>query len=265
MQKINKTKKINKIGYAVEKNLLNKNSLKQIKISIFHLLKKFLSKKHYLKNSLDEQLSYLRKNNKSKFGILFDSLQTLAINYEVLSNPKVLKKVAKLLNTIPSCITLTDVALRLDPPNDERNSLGWHQDSSYFRQNENGSNGLVLWTPVVYITKNMGRLEFLKDSHTLGPLRIKKKIFKQKKKSSQREINSKKLNNFKNILNYDLKLGDSLLMNMDMVHRSGKNYSKKFRISLIGRYHNMISKDFNSGLNIYKYTNKTINKEIHGR
>ena len=181
MQKINKTKKINKIGYAVEKNLLNKNSLKQIKISIFHLLKKFLSKKHYLKNSLDEQLSYLRKNNKSKFGILFDSLQTLAINYEVLSNPKVLKKVAKLLNTIPSCITLTDVELRLDPPNDERNSLGWHQDSSYFRQNENVSNGLVLWTPVVYITKNMGRLEFLKDSHTLGPLRIKKKISKQKK------------------------------------------------------------------------------------
>ena len=108
-------------------------------------------------------------------------MQTLAINYEVLSNPKVLKKVAKLLNTIPSCITLTDVALRLDPPNDERNSLGWHQDSSYFRQNENGSNGLVLWTPVVYITKNMGRLEFLKDSHTLGPLRIKKKISKQKK------------------------------------------------------------------------------------
>ena len=66
-------------------------------------------------------------------------------------------------------------------------------------------------------------------------------------------------------MKYDLKLGDSLLMNMDMVHRSGKNYSKKFRISLIGRYHNMISKDFNSGLNIYKYTNKTINKQIHGQ
>ena len=44
-----------------------------------------------------------------------------------------------------------------------------------------------------------------------------------------------------------------------------KNNSKKFRISLIGRYHNMSTNDFNSGLNVYKYTNKQINKEVYGQ
>ena len=53
-------------------------------------------------------------------------------------------------------------------------------------------------------------------------------------------------------------------MNLDMVHRSGKNISNKFRITLLGRYHNSKSNDFNPGLNLYKYANKNINKKIHG-
>ena len=255
-------KSFSKKGYLVTKNLINKSKVNLVKRSIKLLLAKHI--KNPKSNNFDEQLLYLRKSNKEKFGLLFDSLQTLAINYEILSDTKVLKKVATLLKVNVSSITLTDVALRLDPPKDDRNSLGWHQDSSYFRQNDNGSNGVVLWTPVVLISANMGRLEFLKDSHRLGSLKIKKRIQKAKNKSSKRDIDQNKLTKFTKILKYDLNIGDSLLMNMDMVHRSGANLSKKFRISLIGRYHNMISKDFNSGLNIYRYSNKKLQKEVHG-
>ena len=247
-----------KKGYLIEENLLQKNKLHLIKSSIKTLLVKCLKKKDRASKSIDEQLIYLRNSNKSKFGILFDSLQTLTINYKILTSTKVLNKIARILNVDVSSITLTDVALRLDPPIDEKNSLGWHQDSSYFRQNDKGVNGAVLWAPVTYITKEMGLLEFLKDSHKIGSLKTKRNKF------LKRDINSKKLQNFKKILKYDLKLGDALIMNMDMVHRSGKNNSKQYRISLIGRYHNMSSNDFNSGLNIYKYTNQKINKETHG-
>ena len=51
---------------------------------------------------------------------------------------------------------------------------------------------------------------------------------------------------------------------MDMVHRSSKNLSNKNRISLIGRFHNTVSGDFNSGLNLFKYSDKRLNKEVHG-
>ena len=219
---------------------------------------KYIKKTNIRNKSIDEQLTYLRKKNKNKFGIMFDSLQTLAINYKILTSTKILKRVANLLNVDVASITLTDVALRLDPPIDEKNSLGWHQDSSYFRQNDKGINGTVVWMPVTYITKEMGWLEFLEGSHKIGSLNIKRN------KLLKRDINNKRLSNLKKILKYDLKLGDALLMNMDMVHRSGKNNSKKFRISLIGRYHNMSTNDFNSGLNVYKYTNQKINKETHG-
>ena len=43
-----------------------------------------------------------------------------------------------------------------------------------------------------------------------------------------------------------------------------KDNSKKFRMSAICRYHNMASKDFEPGLNIYRYSNKKINKKVHG-
>jgi ectoine hydroxylase-related dioxygenase (phytanoyl-CoA dioxygenase family) len=258
MKKNNIINKYTKNGYLIQKNLIEKNRLHLIISSIKSLLLKYIKKTVRKNKSIDEQLIYLRKINKSKFGILFDSLQTLAINYKILTSTKVLNKIASLLNVDVASITLTDVALRLDPPIDQKNSLGWHQDSSYFRQNDKGLNGAVLWTPVTYITEEMGWLEFLKDSHKMGSLKIKRN------KSSKRVINNKKMKNFKKILKCDLKLGDALLMNMDMVHRSGKNNSNKFRISLIGRYHNMSSSDFNSGLNVYKYTNQKINKETHG-
>ena len=51
---------------------------------------------------------------------------------------------------------------------------------------------------------------------------------------------------------------------MDTVYRSGENFSKIFKMSSICRYNKTNSKDFNPGLNIYKYGDKTLNKEVHG-
>ena len=53
-------------------------------------------------------------------------------------------------------------------------------------------------------------------------------------------------------------------MNMNLVHRSGENFSDKFRITLLARYHRTLTKTFNSGLNVYRYSNKKLNKEVHG-
>ena len=61
-----------------------------------------------------------------------------------------------------------------------------------------------------------------------------------------------------------MNLGDVLLMNMDLIHRSGENISKNFRFSSLCRYHKILSKDFNSGLNIYRYSDKKLNKTVHG-
>ncbi len=110
----------------------------------------------------------------------------------------------------------------------------------------------------------MGPLEILTKSHRLGSLNIRKKKITDKFSSAKRDIDEKYLKNYKHITKRELNIGDGLITNLDLIHRSGKNQSKMFRMSLIGRYHNMLMKDFNSGLNKYIYTNKRLNKEVHG-
>ena len=74
---------------------------------------------------------------------------------------------------------MTDVGIRLDAPKDNRNALEWHQDSSYYRQNESGKNGVVVWSPLIQdITLEMGPLEFLRRSQNIGTLMTPKKKVK---------------------------------------------------------------------------------------
>ena len=62
----------------------------------------------------------------------------------------------------------------------------------------------------------------------------------------------------------NVNVGDALIINLDMVHRSGINSSQKVRVTFLSRFHNMMASDFNPGLNIYKYSDKKLNFDIHG-
>jgi len=249
-----------KHGYVVLRSIINKSLLKDLR----NIIKKiFYKNSKYKKKNFHKDLFKFRDTKKEKFGYFFDTLQTLSINYQILTQSKILSTTNKLLKKSKNCISLTDIALRVDPPKDDRNSLKWHQDSSYFRQNNYGFNGVVVWLPVFEVNKKTGTICLLEQSHKIGPQNIKRKKAK-KNFSSQRNIDERLLKNFRKVEPTSIKLGDAILMNMDMVHKSSNNLSKKNRISLIGRYHNTISGDFNSGLNIFRYSNKNFDKEVHG-
>ena len=256
-----------KEGYLYIKDAFKKKDLKNLENSIILSLKKILKQKKIFikKNNFNNQLAELRNKNPKIFAEYFDTLQTMSLIYSLLARKEILNLMQKLLGVSKVYITLTDVSIRLDAPNDERNKLGWHQDSSYYRQNTSGKNGIVLWTPLInQIKKEIGPLQFLKNSFHLGPLNIKKKKKNTKFGSKKRNISKNLLNKYTQIFEPEMNRGDILLLNLDMVHRSGNNLSNKFRISMIGRYHNSLSKDFNSGINFYRFTNKILQKEVHG-
>lgn len=251
-------------GYIIVRNFFDKNEIHQLKKIIFDNFK-YINKIEKLNyKSFDKKLIIFRKKNKEKFGTFFDSLQTIGLGYSILTKKKFLTFISSLLETKNNSLTFTDMSLRLDPPYDERNSLGWHQDSSYFRQNNFGKNGAVVWIPLSNLNLESGPLELLRFSNRLGPLNIKKKKSKSKQHSSKRDIDPKLLEGYDEIIRENLKIGDAIITDLDLVHRSGKNLSNKFRMSLIGRYHKLLSRDFNSGLNKYLYTDKKLNREVHG-
>jgi ectoine hydroxylase-related dioxygenase (phytanoyl-CoA dioxygenase family) len=204
----------------------------------------------------------LRKKNRKKFAYFFDTLQTSSALINFWTNSKILKIIEKIMKCNKAFISATDLLLRMDSPVDERNKLDWHQDSAYFKQNKYGYNGLNCWTTLTRLTYDMGPLEILEKSHKVGCLKVKKKR-NNKFGSLQRKISEKITNKFI-LKKFEMNPGDVLFMDMDTMHRSGSNLSKIFRFSSICRYHNMSANDFNPGLNIYRYSDKKLNKEIHG-
>lgn len=276
MNKI-KTSKLNKKdlnfykkdGFLYIKNFFDKKFIKEVNKSIISSLDEFLKKKNihnsFKKYNLNEKLFKFRKSYPTLFAEYFETLQTIANIYPPLVSKKVLLIMEQLLGVSSDFITLTSVAIRLDAPNDSRNALEWHQDSSYYRQNNSGKNGVVVWSPLIHNTSlDMGPIEFLRKSQKIGTLMTSKKDSKNKLFSKKISITQNKIKNYlKNMTCTDVKQGDVLLMNLDMVHRSGINISDKFRITLLGRYHNSKSKDYNAGLNIYRYFDRGINKKVH--
>lgn len=72
------------------------------------------------------------------------------------------------------------------------------------------------------------------------------------------------LGKFRSIKFDNRKKGDAIIMNMNMIHRSGNNISYQFRITLIRRYLRTLIKSFNRQPSLYKYSNKILNRKIHG-
>ncbi|MDA7770146.1 phytanoyl-CoA dioxygenase family protein [Candidatus Pelagibacter sp.] len=256
-----------KKGYLVVRNVLNKRDFLNIERLIYSAASKYINFKKKKINGLNdlkfnEELINLRKKNKKKFSAFFDTLQTSIATYQFWTHNKILHIVKKILQCNLESISVTDLLIRLDSPIDKRNKLEWHQDSAYFRQNNDGANGLNCWTPLTDLIMKMGPLEFLENSHKIGRIKVKK-VSSGKFKSIQRKIPENLIKNFK-IKKFELKLGDFIFLNMNTVHRSGENISKVFRTSTICRYHKTNTKDFNPGLNVYKYSDKTLNKEVHG-
>lgn len=253
-------------GFILVKGVFNKKDFLNLNKTIIETAKKFLStttKINFINDKFfNLKLIKLRKTKPKKFAKFFDTLQTSVSLINFWTNNKIIPLVEKIMLCKKEAISATDMLLRVDSPIDERNNLDWHQDSSYFKQNKYGHNGLNCWAPLTNLKFNMGPLEFLENSHKLGSIKVKKQR-KGKFGSLQRKIPEKITKKFK-LRKYEMKLGDVLFMNMDTLHRSGYNTSGFFRITSICRYHNTLVKDFNSGLNIYRYSDKKLNKKIHG-
>ena len=267
---------LKKNGYIVVKNILERSDFKNLENSVTTNAIKYIKKKIKI-NSLDNlifnnELIKLRKKNKKKFAHFYDTLQNSAALYQLWTNNKILKIIEKLMECKSTLICAADFQLRMDSPIDARNTLKWHQDSAYFKQNNSGYNALSCWAPLINLTYNMGPLEFLEKSHKLGCLKSTNKRhdtakilspYTGKFETEQRELPKKITQEFK-LKKFELELGDMLFLNFDTIHRSGINCSKIFRMSTLCRYHKMTSNDFNPGLTLYRYSDKKLNKEVHG-
>jgi len=171
---------------------------------------------------------------------------------------------SKILKTKKEFIFLNGFMFRLDAPFDKRNAVDWHLDGSYFDQTHPFYSAGVCWMPLTNNSFDNGTVRFIPGSNKskVNPKSLK---FTRKNKLGTSNIiipvseEEKKLTK-----DVNASFGDVGIFHMHLKHKSGKNISKKFRLTLICRFHDT-SKKFNIGkeMYIYKKTNTPfLNKKL---
>ena len=253
--------KLNDSGFLVLKNFLSATEKKIIVKAFYKVLSKYLkidknfSNLNFSNTSLHKKLMDLRKKNPLKFSEMYNELALNSSIRSIFYSEKFISMFSKILNTEKEFIFINGFMLRLDGPLDKRNVEDWHWDGSYYEQTHPLDSGAVCWLPLTNNSFENGTVRFIPDSHK-SKVNIKKLKFARKSKLATSTIvipvseEEKKL-----IKDVNASFGDAGIFHMHLKHKSGVNISKKFRLTLICRFHDT-SKKLNIGEEHYIY-NKT--------
>ena len=254
--------KFKKDGYLKKNLFVKEDSFKKIKL-VFRDYFKEICKPHLnapnfnIENELiHKKIIEFRKRNPKKFGSIYDDLKLNANLRSIFFKDDFLNLFSKLLGTSKNKIYVNGFMLRLDVPNDKRNTLDWHQDSPYYQMTYPKFNAGVCWVSITNNSAKNGSLTFLPKSHNKFSFT---KLNKKSKYSSGQFRIPVSNKNEKLAENLNSKSRDIDVLHMLIKHKSGINTSKKIRINLGCRFHSMDDK-FNSGdeVFIFNKTDKTI-------
>lgn len=193
-----------------------------------------------------QRLIQLRADQPKMFGMVYDNIQLSTTIHRLCVEPQLLAAVSEVWDVDPKGLAVTGHMLRMDPPHDTRNSLDWHQDSSYYEQNIEGDHGMVVWIPMHHVDAHNGSLFVCPGSHKEGRVEAVLSDPSDSSMSRQRRVPQEIVDRHTPI-QVVAESGDALVMNMDTVHRSGVNSSTTLRFIAGYRFHRMIEDDFLPG------------------
>ena len=240
------------MSYKIYNNCISKSRSKKLfnfvlKSCIFYCPKLFPKIENYKETWLDkkfiEKMTIFRKKYKSRFSAMYNSIQ-VSNEYQRLLFDSKLDLVAKnFLKIKVDDLLVRGMQLRMDFPNDTRNSYGWHQDNAYDQYNLYSKNGAVLWIPLIDTNKKNGTLVIMPGSEH-SSFKCSKKVKKGSKyESEQILIKEKFLKRYKS-KSVNCKKNSAIATYCGIFHKSGINTSDHIRFSIVIRFNNQFSKDF---------------------
>ena len=233
-------------GFVLVKGLLsNKTIFSELLESVFTVYSKYNKStkltnidEPWLTEEFYKEFIEYREKNPEDFSAMYDSIQTNVILDKFLTDDSIVDIVATLLNTTKQELSITGRQLRIDVPLDERNKVNWHQDISRFR-----NEGLVVWFPLVDVPSETGALVVCPKGHHAGDVVVETKAIESYETTRQYEIKQEFIEKYDQ-LQIPMEKGDVLFFDINMIHKSGDNISKKIRFSTQGRFSVITSEKF---------------------
>jgi hypothetical protein len=197
-----------------------------------------LSRGPFDPSTFDDGYISLLNHDRRIGGEIYDAIKQIPAFLRYCAHPALAELTAQIHHSETVGVAAQGYGIRIDNPNEEQFRANWHQDyTTQFRSRE----GLVFWSPLLEITREMGPVEFCLGSHKQGPIRVYDYDPKQPQKSGAYSIT---LENEDEIVSaYDIaapltKPGDLVILDYMMIHRSGFNLSNRSRWSMQVRYFN---------------------------
>ena len=145
-------------AYKIYKDSISKTSSRKFFNFLLNVIKSYendFCKKNVNLNwddrNFNRELIKLRKNKKDVFSSIYNSLLKSNELQKIPFENKLHQIASDYLSINQSKLSIRSITFRMDPPNDKRNSYGWHQDSAYDKFNVDSKNGAILWIPFFII------------------------------------------------------------------------------------------------------------------
>ena len=234
-----------KNGFVIIEKFFNETELNSFRDSLIILIKTNLKKaskkySHITLNDfdgkeLDEGIITLEKTNPDFIADIYDVIPQMPSFMRLTSK----KELSEIINTIfkknknSPLFTFTN-RCRIDPPKITRRSTTWHQEIFYTIPK---SNFVQIWGPLIRdITKETGGIEVCLGSHKEG---IAKQTYTPDDKNPNLfNIDQDVVEKYEK-MTMELNLGDLMIFNPKLFHRSGSNISNHVRYTNIGMFHDV--------------------------
>ena len=240
------------MSYKIYKNCISNSNSKKIFNLVLESCKFYCPslfsksdnfKKTWLDKKFIDKMKIFRKKYKDRFSAMYDSIQISNEFQRILFVSKLDILAKNFLNIDREKLLVRDMQLRMDFPNDNRNSYGWHQDNAYDKYNLYSKNGAIIWIPLVDTNKKNGTL-IVKTGSEHSDYKCSERVKKGTKYSSEQILVKKKFLRKYKSKSINCKKNSALTTYSGIFHKSGNNTSDHIRFTIIVRYNNQFSKDF---------------------
>lgn len=155
------------------------------------------------------------------------SLWKLSLDEKLINYLKILGIKKPIVSTRPVLFSNS----KLIAKNSINHTVPTHQD---WASMQGSINSIVVWIPLIDINQDLGSIALVPKSHKEG-------LLSNKKIGSFGMVNKYNEDDF---ISYDVKVGDALIFNSFLVHKSGNNITNNIRWSCHMRYNDLEEKSF---------------------
>jgi ectoine hydroxylase-related dioxygenase (phytanoyl-CoA dioxygenase family) len=247
-------KKFEENGYIILNNYFSESELSDFYIQYEYLIKTACKKaglfpSDYDNDMFDKAMSAIEKVTHDIIAEIYDASSMMPAFLRIVSKKETESIINQLLknpeNTPLYCFTNR---CRIDPPTDERRTYGWHQEVFYTIPK---STFLQTWCPLIRDTTiENGTIWLCPKSHKNG---IADQDWIESEDRALQIIVKDELVKKYTPIQLEMKLGDFLIFDPRLYHKSGINNSNEHRYSLVGMYHSTSNIEFNAPQLIFNY------------